>query len=277
MNPAPPTLDAPSGTRHLLPAMRVLLGAFAVLTALATVALFVLAGSTEQTFAWTIQPPLTAAFLGAGYAAGFVLVVLSLRARSGRTPGAGADDLRVRRADPRGHAAAPRPAALRRRVRRARARWRRRPAWFWLAVYVVVPVAMLVLLVRAGARAGRRPAARHPVPRVAAGRARPSSRRCCSSSASLLYVAPTTATTALAVGADARSPPGSSPPGCSPSGWPRRWPRSPATCAGCARRPSPTRSSACWCWSRCCGSRGTVDWERPAGLAVPRHGRRRGR
>jgi peptidoglycan/LPS O-acetylase OafA/YrhL len=82
VNAVPSTLDARSGTTQLLPAMRTLLGAFAVLTALATVALFVLATTTADTFAWTIQPPLTAAFLGAGYAAGFLLVVLSLRRRT---------------------------------------------------------------------------------------------------------------------------------------------------------------------------------------------------
>src|SRR5690242_5124566 len=80
VNPGPAVLGAPPGTRHLLPAMRVLLAAFAVLTALATTSLFVLAASTDATFAWTIQPPLTAAFIGAGYGAGFLLVVLSLRA-----------------------------------------------------------------------------------------------------------------------------------------------------------------------------------------------------
>src|SRR3954453_3681477 len=76
---APPTVDRPHHVRHVLAPMRVLLVVFAVLTAMAVVALFVLSGQTDQTFAWTIQPPLTAAFLGAGYAAGFVLVVLALR------------------------------------------------------------------------------------------------------------------------------------------------------------------------------------------------------
>src|SRR5690349_22833 len=68
-----------SPTRRLLPAMRVLLIAFCMLTALGFGSLYLLAGNTANTFAWTIQPPLTAAFLGAGYGAGFVLSVLSLR------------------------------------------------------------------------------------------------------------------------------------------------------------------------------------------------------
>ena len=43
MSPAPLALDATAATRHLMPAMRVLLAAFAVLTALAAMSLFVLA------------------------------------------------------------------------------------------------------------------------------------------------------------------------------------------------------------------------------------------
>jgi hypothetical protein len=69
----------PTSRRELLPAMRGLLLTFGVLTALAVVALFLLPARTDQLFAWTIQPPLTAAFLGAGYAAGCTLVLLSLR------------------------------------------------------------------------------------------------------------------------------------------------------------------------------------------------------
>jgi hypothetical protein len=46
--------------------MRALLAVFSVLTALGVVALFVLATATDRFFAWTIEPPLTAALLGAG-------------------------------------------------------------------------------------------------------------------------------------------------------------------------------------------------------------------
>ena len=56
----------------ILPGTRRLMGAFSLLTALASVVLFVLSASTEKYFAWTIQPPVTAAFLGAAYAAGCV-------------------------------------------------------------------------------------------------------------------------------------------------------------------------------------------------------------
>lgn len=43
--------------------------------------LFILSGDTERLFAWTINPPLTAAFLGANYWAAFFLAVLSARER----------------------------------------------------------------------------------------------------------------------------------------------------------------------------------------------------
>jgi hypothetical protein len=146
--------------------MRTLLGAFAVLTALATGALFVLAESTEETFAWTIEPPLTAAFIGAGYAAGFVLVVLCLRdplwAHS-RVPvltifvfvvlTTAATLLHINRMhfdDDFGGLDFLAKAA----------------AWFWLAVYIVVPVAMLVLIVVQERAHGDDPPPRHPVPVV---------------------------------------------------------------------------------------------------------------
>jgi len=161
---AHPTLESPDRHRHVHSGMRILLGAFAVLTALATVALFVLSKSTDETFAWTIDPPLTAAFIGSGYAAGFVLVVLCLR-----------DPLWV-------HSRLPvltilvfvvlTTAATLIHINRmhfdddfggldllAKA-----AAWFWLAVYLVVPVAMLVLFIRQERAAGDDPPPRHPVP-----------------------------------------------------------------------------------------------------------------
>jgi hypothetical protein len=43
--------------------------------------LFLLSGDTERLFAWTIKPPLTAAFLGANYWAAFFLALLTARER----------------------------------------------------------------------------------------------------------------------------------------------------------------------------------------------------
>jgi hypothetical protein len=166
VNPAPSTTSAPAGHRPTHPGMRTLLGAFALLTALATGALYVLAENTAETFAWTIEPPLTAAFIGAGYAAGFVLVVLSLRDpvwahsrvsvltifvfvvltlvatllhinRMHFDDDFGGLDLLAKGA-----------------------------AWFWLAVYIAIPVAMAVLLVHQERTPGEDPPPRHPVPVV---------------------------------------------------------------------------------------------------------------
>ena len=162
-----PTTTAPS--RALLPAMRVLLTAFSVLTFMAVVALFVLAEQTDETFAWTIQPPLTAAFLGAGYAAGCVLVVLSIRDRVWarvRVPlltilvfvllTLGATLLHLDRF----HFAAEfdgRPLIA------------QAAAWFWLTVYVAVPLAMLALLLPQERAPGADPPPRAPVPPVLRG------------------------------------------------------------------------------------------------------------
>ncbi len=154
-----------TGAARPLPGVRALLVAFCILTAAAVVSLVVLADRTEETFAWTIAPPVTAAFLGSGYGAGFVLSVLSLRSDDwGRvripfltvlvftwltavatfvhldrmhviTPGVG-------------------PVAV-------------PAAWLWLVVYVVVPISMAVLVLRQPSgrppRAARRAAA--PLPR----------------------------------------------------------------------------------------------------------------
>lgn len=56
-----------SEIRVLQPGMRVLLVVAGVLVLLAGVQLFVFTERTATHFAWTIQPPLTAAFLGAAY------------------------------------------------------------------------------------------------------------------------------------------------------------------------------------------------------------------
>jgi len=166
VKPASATLSVQPGYRPLLPGMRILLGAFAVLTALATIALFVLAETTEKTFAWTIEPPLTAAIIGAGYAAGFVLVVLCLRDPvwvHSRVPvftifvfvvlTLTATLLHINRMhfdDDFGGLDFLAKAA----------------AWFWLAVYIVVPVAMLVLIVVQERAHGEDPPPSHPVPVV---------------------------------------------------------------------------------------------------------------
>ena len=140
---------------------RVLLVVFAVLTLLAVNQLFVLADVADQYWAWTIHTEMTAAFIGAAYAAGFVLSVLSLRqSRWSRiriplitvtvftvltavATLVHAHRLNTMSGGPVAQAA----------------------AWVWLAVYLVVPIAATVLVLRQELRwTGRGPVAR-PMPR----------------------------------------------------------------------------------------------------------------
>jgi hypothetical protein len=139
---------------------RALLGVFVVLTAVATVALYVFPGHTDRWFSWTIRPPLTAAFLGAGYAAGLVLVVLGLRARTWAQARAAVVTVCV-------FATLTLVATLLHLDKfhfDAAGAVARFAAWFWLGVYVVVPVALAGLIARQQRRPGTDPERRDPVP-----------------------------------------------------------------------------------------------------------------
>ena len=59
--------------------MRVTLAISGLMTTIAGSQLFVATEQTDRYFAWTIEPPLTAAFLGAAYWAALVLVALAAR------------------------------------------------------------------------------------------------------------------------------------------------------------------------------------------------------
>ena len=67
--------------RPLHPGMRGLLYVAGVFVLIAGLPLYVLSEDTATWFAWTIDPPLTAAFLGACYWAACVLEILSARGR----------------------------------------------------------------------------------------------------------------------------------------------------------------------------------------------------
>jgi hypothetical protein len=70
-----------AAVRPVTPGMRWMLWAGCVLVFLAGVQLYILSDRTDAYFAWTVRPPLTAAFLGAFYWAAFVLAYLSARER----------------------------------------------------------------------------------------------------------------------------------------------------------------------------------------------------
>jgi hypothetical protein len=124
--------------------MRWLLRIAGFLVLLAGFQLFILTEFTDQYFAWTIQPFITAAFLGGGYFASFLLEFLASRSRTW-------DDARI--AVPavftfttltliatllhlnRFHFNSPIVLA-------------QFAAWFWLAIYATVPPAMLVMWIQ---------------------------------------------------------------------------------------------------------------------------------
>ncbi|UCC52596.1 MAG: hypothetical protein JSV68_01250 [Anaerolineaceae bacterium] len=61
--------------------MRTVLYVASILVLAVSISLYFLPGRTDTYFSWTINPPLTAAFLGAGYLASFILEFLSARER----------------------------------------------------------------------------------------------------------------------------------------------------------------------------------------------------
>lgn len=71
----------PANTKPTLPAMRLMLYIAGGLVFITGIQLFILTEYTERFFAWTIQSPLTAAFLGAAYWASCALEVLAARQR----------------------------------------------------------------------------------------------------------------------------------------------------------------------------------------------------
>ncbi len=156
-----PVETEPRPTRDgVLTGTRWLLVAFTTLTALAVFQLLVLADVADRYWAWTIETELTAAFLGAAYGAGFVLAVASLRQPDWsriRVPvltvtvftalTAVATGIHLHRL----HLVDGGPFA-------------RVAAWVWLGVYLVVPLACLLVVAREERR--RRPsgAVRRPMP-----------------------------------------------------------------------------------------------------------------
>jgi hypothetical protein len=151
--------------RRLSRATRGLLVGFVLLTALATNQLYVLSAHTDAYFAWTIRPPLTAAFLGAGYAAGLVLVLLGLRARAWV-------EARIAVVTVAVFSMLTLVATVLHRDRfhfSAKGDIARFAAWFWLGIYIVVPLALAVLIVLHQRRPGIDPPRRDPVPLWLAG------------------------------------------------------------------------------------------------------------
>jgi hypothetical protein len=142
MGPVPSDEHAPAG--DIRRGTRWLLIAFAVLTSFAVVELLLMADVADRYWAWTIHTEQSAAFVGAGYGAGLVLSLLSLRMTRWsqiRVPVATVTVFTVLTSVStvvhmhRLHLADGGPVA-------------QAAAWIWLAVYLVVPLACVVVIAR---------------------------------------------------------------------------------------------------------------------------------
>ena len=78
-NSAPPAASAPLAVQPLAASMRVWLTFQTLPVLISGFQLYILSGQTERFFAWTIAPPLTAAFMGAAYFSSVPLLLLSAR------------------------------------------------------------------------------------------------------------------------------------------------------------------------------------------------------
>jgi hypothetical protein len=162
-----PTGDAatrrPGASEQIQTSTRGLLVAFAVFTLLAVSSLLLLADHTDRFFAWPIPSRPNSAFLGAAYGAGFVLSVLAVWQRRWS---------RVRVAVVTVTAFTvltliPTVLHKHRLNLMADVASARLVAWVWLTVYVLIPVACVVVVVRQHRQRehGQAPDPGRPMPR----------------------------------------------------------------------------------------------------------------
>jgi len=133
---------------------------FTVLAALGALQLYLFPQDTDRFFSWTLQPHLSAMFMGAGFAAGVALTVMSFRRQPWVitrlaavaifvfvTVMAGATFLHLELMHLDSESATARAAA-----------------WLWVAVYGVLPPAMMALFVLQSRRSGSDPPRTTPMP-----------------------------------------------------------------------------------------------------------------
>jgi hypothetical protein len=101
--------------------------------------LYVLPGLADTAYAWSIKPPASAAFLGAGYVAGAAATGMTVFAAT-----------RWRSVQPLGAALAVLSVLLigATIIHAGKFRWLYPPTWVWTGVYAIAPVAIAVLSVR---------------------------------------------------------------------------------------------------------------------------------
>jgi hypothetical protein len=147
------------GFRTRTRAMNRLLVGSCLFSTAAFVLTYILAEDTEQYFAWTVQPPLSAAFFGAGYGAGALLAGLSLRERSWARIRPGVLAIIV-------FATLTLVVTLlhRDRFHFGAGGFAEGSAWLWLAIYVVFPIAGVIALVTEWRALGSDPPPAGPIP-----------------------------------------------------------------------------------------------------------------
>ena len=151
---------ARTGVKRLTKPMRRLLYVAASLVLLAGLDLSVLTDHTDRYFAWTVTPGLTAAFLGAGYLGAFFLEVLAAREQEWARARIAAPAVLVFTALTLAVTILHRSRFHFESLHSVARLW----AWAWLAIYVLVPVIMIVMLAGQARAPGGDPPRRRPIP-----------------------------------------------------------------------------------------------------------------
>ncbi len=146
--------------RQTSTAMGRLVVPFTVLASLGAIQLYVFPNDTDRFFAWTLLPQLSATFMGAGFAAGVVLTVLSFRRQPWAITRTAAITIFVFVAVMTFATF----AHLDRMHLESDITTARLAAWLWTVVYVIVPPALLVLIVLQRKMRGEDPPRVRPLP-----------------------------------------------------------------------------------------------------------------
>jgi hypothetical protein len=148
-----------AGPRIVTGPMRMMIVPFVVLAGMGALDLYLLPQHTDRYFAWTLRPQASAMFMGAGYAAGVVMTVLSFRRQPWAVTRIATYSIFVfvvmmswatlLHLDRMHFHSGPTSA--------------RAAAWLWIVVYIVVPVALAVLIVHEVREPGGDPPRRAPL------------------------------------------------------------------------------------------------------------------
>ena len=142
-------------TKPLSVGMRRMLLVASALVFIVGIQLFVLSEQTDRYFAWTVAPPLTAAFLGAAFWAAGILELLAARQRVWASARIAVPAVLLFTT----------LTLLATLLHLDRFHLDTASGWVWLAVYAAVPPVMLALFVRQLRVPGGDPPRRAPLPR----------------------------------------------------------------------------------------------------------------